>query len=285
VTEQGALEAKQQQMEEQLELLQGKSSVALGSGARIKAKLASSSTDVGIGIGVSAVSHLIFVVVAAAFYRQARKHAYPKYPQPDMHPFEFQEFEYGLISFENCGGDWKLFLCSCCCGCIRWADTASSPVLQFMTFWPALLCFECFSVSGLGCCSLALAIANRQNIRRVYGMESNTFNSCCSDCLAWTFCSCHAIVQEARQVELIEPNRRAQTPKFAMYGPRPPPSDMRRPLPSSGNESQGYRNMPQGGRPSYRGASGTGVGSGPFQEHGRGGYPSPPPSYREQKIV
>ena len=82
----------------------------------------------------------------------------------------------GLFDGFSCDPDFRIFCCSCFFLPIRWADTASSPKIQFLGFWPGLLLMGVlisvvnitYGASLLA--MLALAVLNRQRIRNLYGL-------------------------------------------------------------------------------------------------------------------
>jgi len=116
----------------------------------------------------------------------------------------------GIVRYP-CDPDWRICVCSCCCGPIRWADTVSSRKLNFMFFWPALLLFLILEVmTGFSLIFgslplLILVVAGRQAIRNAYGLPSRSIETYCQDACVWVFCAPCAIMQEALQVEFIEP--------------------------------------------------------------------------------
>jgi len=111
--------------------------------------------------------------------------------------------------FFDIKGDKAICLMSCCCPLIRWADTVS--MANILGFWVALVLIAFFFVvaemsSGiLSFVVLAVFVLCRQQQRRLFAMNGDagkwTTRSCTEDCLAYAFCPCCAIIQEARQIE------------------------------------------------------------------------------------
>lgn len=118
-----------------------------------------------------------------------------------------QRFKFGLLECGDLGADWRICLSSCLCWPVVWADTQSSEKLQFFPFWPGLLLVvflngSRFLTFGIGpWLLLFLLVYSRQKMREKFDMPSGTCELICCDCLAWTFCPCCAVAQEARQVE------------------------------------------------------------------------------------
>jgi Cys-rich protein (TIGR01571 family) len=162
-----------------------------------------------IGIGV----YMAEVVLFAILYKECMKRS-----KPDVMPTKVEEdksdlFAYGLFDTnECCGRDRQMCFCAFCCTWIRWADTASNPRLgPFLEYYPAvfiasLLCAVSVITFGLSMPLLGLVVVlSRSKIRKVYNLESGTCRVLCHDCLVWWCCSPCAIVQEARQVEYVDP--------------------------------------------------------------------------------
>lgn len=120
-------------------------------------------------------------------------------------------FSFGLFDGFGCDPDWRICCCSCFCLPVRWADTASSHRVRFMEFWLALFVFALLiTIAALakGASMIAiviLAVLNRQRIRRVYNMPYCTCDSLIADTATWCCCSPCATMQEAMEVEFVEP--------------------------------------------------------------------------------
>lgn len=125
---------------------------------------------------------------------------------------EGDDFAFGVcdgITRYVCDPDWRICCCACCCIAIRWADTAASSKVNFMSFFGAVLVFTILEVlTGLSFFGflllLALAVLCRQTIRAKYGLPHNTCDSICQDCCVWCLCSPCAAMQEALQVEFVD---------------------------------------------------------------------------------
>jgi len=120
-------------------------------------------------------------------------------------------FSYGLFSPERClSGDKVMCLLSFCCIGIRWADTMHKARLC-CNFWVALSIFTV--LSGLshytkGFTSLVLmclVVYCRQGLRQKYHLEHGTVKTCVIDIALWWCCFPLAALQEARQVEYVQP--------------------------------------------------------------------------------
>jgi len=115
-------------------------------------------------------------------------------------------WNYGLFDIF---GNPSLCLISCCCPVVRWADTVNMSGL--LGFWLALVLITGFIViselsSGIGSIAvLALLVWCRQRHRQLFSMTGSAAPGTCrsysEDCLTYAFCSCCAIMQEARQLE------------------------------------------------------------------------------------
>ena len=142
-------------------------------------------------------------------------------------------FRFGLC--DGCCHSLRICCCSFWCLPIRWAETASSPKVDFLgcrgcSFLLALLLFEMLyvfcklpavfvlasdltnpAVYGFwaaiallfGLVLLTVQVAHRQLLRRRYGLEHGTCCTCTSDALSWCFCGCCAAMQEALQVDYV----------------------------------------------------------------------------------
>lgn len=112
-----------------------------------------------------------------------------------------QEDDFGVSLF-GCLSDIKLTLFTCCCPCLRWADSVDKAGL--MKYWSAFAAFAVlvflspctFGIAGL--LVAFLCYKQRLRLRSKYGVKSKPMQ----DCLAHFFCSICAIVQESRVVEI-----------------------------------------------------------------------------------
>jgi len=129
-----------------------------------------------------------------------------------------ETFAFALCDGLFCDPDPKICMCSFCCIPVRWAATATSPKVKFMNnFYVALIIFSVCATSwqlfstlnyGLGMLPFLLlgllVVWNRQRIRQAYRLPQS-FRITIEDCLVWTCCAPCAMMQEAMQVEFIEP--------------------------------------------------------------------------------
>jgi len=191
---------------------------------------------------VSIFMSMICLLICAFGYTRVKKDAV--YPPQDGTDHSVQalstgKWRYGMF---DCMHDSHICLISCCCPCIRWSDTMRMAGL--MAFWTAI-----FVMGFLGAASsltgglallvmLCLATYRRQQVRKLFGMNSGDATSYCEDCCLYIFCSCCAIAQEARQLEeayavgyplqIKEPLRpqsqRREEPLMSATRMQPPPS-------------------------------------------------------------
>lgn len=104
----------------------------------------------------------------------------------------------------ECFGDIKICMISCICPCIRWSDTMRMAGL--MGFWIAIILMSFLYalspfVGGISSLiMLAIVTYRRQELRKLFRMNSDG-TTWCEDCCTYMWCSCCAIVQEARQLE------------------------------------------------------------------------------------
>lgn len=152
--------------------------------------------------------HFALLVLIAVIYRNVGA---IELPEKLVHDARHGEFEHGLCSCLDARPALNFW--ACCCSPIRWADTMSSPPNNWISFWVGFVLFEVLVGlnPGTGLFFLALVVYGRYNIRKTYGMKT-TAGTCCVDTLVWSFCSCCAIVQEARQVEEMLPTRPVEPP-------------------------------------------------------------------------
>jgi len=101
---------------------------------------------------------------------------------------------------------------TCCwtfwCPGVRWA--ANLDILGFLTFWFAFALFLVIELLAMipfgGCCCcawIAVLTYYRNKFRVAFGMSgANEFTTICGDCVFVSCCTCCAIAQEARHVEM-----------------------------------------------------------------------------------
>jgi len=100
---------------------------------------------------------------------------------------------------------------SCLCSPVRWADTASSAKINCMPFWTGVilvtflnaLTAASFYITAL--MYMFMAANHRQLIRRIYGMPHGTWRTYTEDCCTWMWCSCCATMQEAMEIQYVDP--------------------------------------------------------------------------------
>jgi len=154
--------------------------------------------------------YLVMIVAVAFIYGRYFTYAYPTLRQaPNI---ARDRFSFGIFDGCRCDPDWRICFCSWFCMPVRWADTASSPKINFVrNFWLGVVVFALLaSLSELtygltGLLLLGLAVANRQRVRQVYELPSGNCATACEDCVMWTFCGPCAVMQEALEVEFVEP--------------------------------------------------------------------------------
>jgi len=158
---------------------------------------------------VGIVIYIVQIFIAAFLYMQFCKQSVtPKLPESQV---RVEEFQYGAFDLNDCARDCQMCFCACCCPWIRWAETASKEHVQFLAFIPALFIAALLASAGsvtFGASIpilLIILVLCRQRIRDAYALPSGTCSILFSDCLLWLCCPCCAIVQEARQVEYVEP--------------------------------------------------------------------------------
>jgi len=151
---------------------------------------------------LSGIIWALLVIVAAAFYVREKE-----FPPKDKIGVEHMPLVYGEWQFSlfGCFDGPALFLLSCCCAPVRWADTMR--MARMLTFSGALMLFVGLVVLDVVCAGLSLVVLlgflvyYRQQIRKKFGIQSGDVFTITQDCLAYTLCSCCAIMQEARQLE------------------------------------------------------------------------------------
>lgn len=158
-----------------------------------------------IGGAVWGIIVLIFGAVYARYFTYG-------YPQLRTEPMVTREgFSFSLCDGYSCDPDTRICCFGHFCLPVRWADTASSPKIGFITFWTGLFLYTVaaafnsvsYGVTGLIC--LGLAVMNRQHIRARYGMPNGTFSTFVADIAVWCCCIPCAAMQEALEVEFVDP--------------------------------------------------------------------------------
>eukprot|EP00930_Biecheleria_cincta_P082464 TRINITY_DN72195_c0_g1_i1.p1 TRINITY_DN72195_c0_g1~~TRINITY_DN72195_c0_g1_i1.p1 ORF type:complete len:512 (+),score=96.25 TRINITY_DN72195_c0_g1_i1:114-1649(+) len=167
---------------------------------------------------VATTSWLLTVCCAGLVYRSFL--SYP-YPEPQLFPLVTRtDFTFPWWFGMTCDPDWRICFCSFCCLPVRWAATASAPKLpentrggwlqQYLfSFWGLLLGYCALYTLGLlsqaasGWLLLGIAVANRQRIRKAYGMPYLDIQSCSKDIFMWCCCAPCASMQEALEIELV----------------------------------------------------------------------------------
>mmetsp|Transcript_16594 Transcript_16594/g.31358 ORF Transcript_16594/g.31358 Transcript_16594/m.31358 type:complete len:347 (+) Transcript_16594:37-1077(+) len=134
-------------------------------------------------------------------------------------------FSFSLCDGCFCDPDHRICLWACCFLPIRWADTASSPKVNFMKYWPGILTMTVLlSLVNLSygitmLLALILMVLNRQRIRSMYNLPNRTCSTCSMDFLTWLFCPPCAAMQEAMQVEFIDSPMDATVPSMMQMNP------------------------------------------------------------------
>lgn len=169
---------------------------------------------------IRAIAFVIFfapLLICAILYNMVRKHQ----PYPFSHSFRQDEaasatprngWKHGLFA---CFGDIPLCLFSWCCIPLRWADTMDKANdrsgqkvnrKMFMSYWLAVVVYILLvalnpllaGFTSIIC--LALCVMMRQKLRKLYDIKFGSWTYL-EDCCTYLWCSCCAIVQEARHVE------------------------------------------------------------------------------------
>lgn len=160
------------------------------------------------GVIVCAV-YLVLMGIAGWIYGTFFTFAYPPLRQEPVVTRE--NFSFGLFRGLTWDPDWRICMFSFCCMPVRWADTVSSSKIGFMGFWAALFLFAGLSAisqftMGLSALYLlVLAVMNRQKMRAAYGMPNKTWQTVVVDTCVWLFCAPCATMQEAMEVEFVDP--------------------------------------------------------------------------------
>lgn len=167
---------------------------------------------------LGAAVYFILMMIMAKVYGMAFTYPYPKlHKEPEV---TREHFTFSLCECCNFDPDApsreamrdrRIPCCSCCCGPIRWADTASSSKTNLVSFWPAaILAVVMNALAGVsfyatGLIFILVATVHRQQIRKIYGMPHGTCPTCTEDFCTWFWCSCCATMQEAMEIEYIDP--------------------------------------------------------------------------------
>jgi Cys-rich protein (TIGR01571 family) len=151
------------------------------------------------------IAFIVMEVAVAAFYN-AKKSDSTTAPQDGAEHsialLQNGEFRYGLF---DCLQVPSLTAFAFLCCPVRWAD--SMRMAGFLAFWTAA-----GIMIGLGAASpltsgltvilaLIMAVYYRQKLRSEFGMVTGSLKSIAEDVVAYAFCPCLAVVQEARQLE------------------------------------------------------------------------------------
>ncbi|CAK0812162.1 unnamed protein product [Prorocentrum cordatum] len=156
-----------------------------------------------------------FILLVTLLYGLVFDYEYPEVqskPAEDVLK-ENMGFAWNLWHGFNCDPDARICIFSCLAMPVRWADTAHKPSVQFAPFWLGLTIFTlCCALSKMtyGATYLGLlvvAVQNRQKIRESYGLDHGDNTTRVEDCLVWVCCPACATMQEAMEVEFVEPPR------------------------------------------------------------------------------
>lgn len=173
--------------------------------SRILAWLRTDWKEQLIGATVWGVMSLIFGAVYAFYFTY-------RYKQLRTEPIVSRGgFSFGLCDGYSRDPDSRICCFGHFCLPVRWADTASSHKIGFITFWNGLFLYTVaaalssvsYGITGLIC--LVLAVMNRQQIRARYGMPNGTFSTFVADIAVWCCCIPCAAMQEALEVEFVDP--------------------------------------------------------------------------------
>eukprot|EP00933_Yihiella_yeosuensis_P010246 TRINITY_DN1165_c5_g1_i1.p1 TRINITY_DN1165_c5_g1~~TRINITY_DN1165_c5_g1_i1.p1 ORF type:complete len:358 (+),score=91.20 TRINITY_DN1165_c5_g1_i1:87-1160(+) len=160
---------------------------------------------------ISGVVYLVLVIIAGWIYGAYFTYEYPPLKYPAAPRVPGGGFSFGIFDGFRCDPDMRIFCCSSFCVPVRWADTASSPKVGFVKFWSGLFLFTTMyafigiTYSASAVILIYLGIANRQKIRQAYGMDHSSASSYAQDCAVWTACCPCAAMQEAMEVEFVDP--------------------------------------------------------------------------------
>lgn len=164
---------------------------------------------------MGAGAYLVLIALATIIYGYLFAYEYgelEKYPDENVLK-QNAGFAWSLLGGFSCDPDWRICFFSCFCMPIRWADTASNQKVYFGDFFPLLAIFSlCTALSSVtyGATSvilLVILVQHRQFLRQTYGLPNSTVGTRLEDCFIWLFCPICATMQEAMEVEFIEPPR------------------------------------------------------------------------------
>lgn len=163
---------------------------------------------------LSGLVYFVLMMCMAFVYTKYFTYQYPKLK--NELEVSREHFNFSLFECCNCDPeapsreimyDRRIPCFSCCCGPIRWADTASSSKTDFISFWPAVvLAVALNALAGVSFYGTALifviiATVHRQHIRKTYGLPYGNCSTCTEDLCTWTWCSCCATMQEAMEIQ------------------------------------------------------------------------------------
>jgi len=155
---------------------------------------------------ITVVSGILFTALFACCYKSYKEDPPPLLPRSTEHNPELLDtkvWRYGLCDCFS--GDKVMCLLACCCPALRWADTMR--MAGIYSFWTGVFLFAVLSgltqvTAGLtGLILLCVGMLKRQAIRNLFQLPNGTCMSYLEDCCIWCWCSCCAIIQEARQIE------------------------------------------------------------------------------------
>lgn len=162
---------------------------------------------------IASAAWLGALLVGGWVYGTCFTYAYP--PVRLFPPVTRAGFTFPMWHGLTCDPDWRICFFGCCLAPVRWADTASSPKinfnLKFMGYWSFLFVFGVLYTLGhtyylvSSILLVGTAVWNRQRIRKAYGMPHSDCWSCSEDTCMW--CCCHpcATMQEALEIEFVDP--------------------------------------------------------------------------------
>jgi len=210
-TDQRRLEVRERRLAQRLDELhyleQASSALAEVRRRASMGDLASELTAAGV--------YIAFVLIVALLYGLVFDYEYSEVVNKPAEEVlkENMGFAWNLWHGFNCDPDARICIFSCLAMPVRWADTAHKPAVAFAPFWLGLTIFTlccAFSKMTYGATYLILlviAVQNRQKIREQYGLDHGDNTTRVEDCLVWLCCPACATMQEAMEVEFIEPPR------------------------------------------------------------------------------
>lgn len=159
---------------------------------------------------ISGAIWFALLCIIAFFYKDHKMHP-PVQKHDRQYAVVMGQWSFGLF---DCCADPCLFLFSCCCGSIRWADTMRMG--NYMGYWQGFLIYALLQQIApmpyvgflAGFLWTVIVVSHRQKIRKRFHIPyfdcANCSGSCMTipmDCCTYTFCTACAIMQEARQFE------------------------------------------------------------------------------------